>query len=82
MKAYVTKYALTAGIMEVQDAEPTSSEGMISVRSLGIHTYFHGEGKDWHRTKDSAIKRAEEMRRRKLESMEKQKRRIEEIIFG
>lgn len=81
MRVYITKYALTAGIIEVQDAEYTSSEGMISVKSRGTHAYFHGEGKDWHHSKDGAIKRAEVMRRRKLESIEKQRQRIEQLRF-
>jgi hypothetical protein len=81
MKAYITKYVFTAGIIEVDDAETTSFKEMIKVSSLGQNVYFHGEGKDWHRDKGSAIKRAEEMRKRKLASIEKQRRKIEAMVF-
>jgi hypothetical protein len=82
MKAYITKYAPTKGIIEVDDAEePKWYPGMITAKSLGFHACFHGEGKEWHRTKEGAIKRAEEMRRSKLQSIEKQMRRIEAIAF-
>lgn len=50
--AYITKYALTRGIMEVEvelclDIDPGG--GMIStLNESGMHESFHG--RDWHRT--------------------------------
>jgi hypothetical protein len=59
MKVWITKYALTKGIIEVDDAQNCNDASMIKCLSIG---YFHGEGKEWHRTKESAIAKAEEMR--------------------
>ena len=78
--AYITKYALTDGIIEVQDAVHRGAD-MIAVKSIGSHAYFHKEGRDWHYTKDSAIKQAEKMREAKIKSIEKQKQRIEQLKF-
>ena len=56
------------------------SEDMIEViGSNGM--YFHGEGKDWHRAKESAIKRAEEMRLKKITSVEKQLQKLKDMKF-
>lgn len=78
MDVWITKYALTQGIFE-QKAE-LCEEGMIEVKAEHT-TYYHGEGKDWHRTKESAVKRAEEMRQKKIASLKKQIERLEEMRF-
>lgn len=77
--AWVTKYALTEGIMKMQvedffDVSPTMV-GKVNESNQ----YFHG--KDWHRTPEAAIARAEEMRRAKLLSIDKQRKRIEALKF-
>ena len=43
--------------------------------------YFHGEGREWHRTKESAIDKAEEMRKKKIETMKKQIEKLEKMEF-
>lgn len=45
------------------------------------HTYYHTEGKDWHKTFKGAKIKAEEMRRRKIISLKKQLLRVEKITF-
>lgn len=79
MKVWITKYALTDGIVE-KECE-YFEDG--SVREIGnsFPIYYHGEGKDWHRTKESAIKKAEEMRNKKIESLKKQIKKLEEMKF-
>jgi len=59
MKVWITKYALTTGVIKV-DAVATQFSGIIRMRG-GTRTY-HGDGRDWHRTRKSAIDRVEEMR--------------------
>ena len=54
---------------------------MISQMGVQYGTYYHGEGKDWHRTKDSAIKQAEEMKQAKIKSMKKQLDKLENMKF-
>ena len=76
---YITKYALSQGILKVE-AEVVSDDGdMISWRPEGKYTlrqYFHGRGRDWHTTLESAMKRAEDMRLRKVASLNKQLHKI------
>jgi len=78
-KAFITKYALTDGIQEVEvedcfDTSPTM------VRPLGNKfTYYHA--KDWYLTRDGAVQRAEKMRVDKALSLKKQLKRLEEMRF-
>lgn len=60
MKAWITKYALTQGVF-VQNVEH-EGDGMVSDKSSRFAAYYHGEGHDWHRTRESAVRRVEEMR--------------------
>jgi len=80
-KVWITKYALTQGIIE-GEAEICHgvSESMIELLESN-KMYFHGEGREWHRDKESAIKRAEEMKLKKIASIEKQLEKLKEIKF-
>ena len=42
---------------------------------------YHGEGKEWCRTKEEAIKRAEEMRKKKICSLKKQIEKLNSLRF-
>ena len=79
MKVWITKYALTKGILEIECVKI----GDAGVREVGnsFPTYYHGEGNEWHRTKESAIKKAEEMRQKKIESLKKQIEKLEKMRF-
>lgn len=51
MKVWITKYALTSGIVETE-AE-VCTDNMISVKDAGHCTvYFHGN--EWHKSRESA----------------------------
>lgn len=77
---WITKYALTTGIMVEQVEEPSQRfPSMICAKAIGPSAIFHG--KDWHRTKEAAVVRAEDMRTIKLASLEKQIARIQSKIF-
>lgn len=79
MIAYITKYALTEGIIESKDAEQSKAyPSMLDVPHLG---YVHREGRDWHRTREAALARAEVMRKNKLASLKKQIKKMEELKF-
>lgn len=43
--------------------------------------YYHGEGDEWHLTKEAAIKKAEEMRAEKIESLKNQIAKLEKRKF-
>lgn len=76
MKIWNSKYALTKGVIE-QEGEAIED----SVFKIGPSEYLHGEGKDWHRTIEGAVARAEVMRKAKIASMRKQLARLESLRF-
>ena len=82
MKVFVTKYALTHGIeeMEVEDC----GNGLVKTPgsfSDGGGLYFHTEGRDWHKTLDAAKVRAEDMRHTKLVGLRKAVTKLEKMRF-
>lgn len=79
MKVWITKYALTDGIVEKECKD--CGDGMVKEIENPFPIYYHGEGKDWHRTKESAIQKAEEMRKKKIESLKKKIKKLEEMKF-
>ena len=78
MKAYVTKYALTVGIERL---EGEVEGGMFMVIRNGFMNHYHGEGREWHRTLDSALAQAEKLRERKLVALRKQQEKLEKMVF-
>ena len=79
IKVFITKYALTEGITEA-DAELCDNYEMIRVKKKGhFDSYYHGE--DWHRTRESAVKRAEIMRDRAIKSAEKKIAKLKNLQF-
>ncbi len=88
MKFWVTKYALTQGIIEVEAEEPPEkSPDMLVVRpgadsemfSFSFTQYLHGS--EWHRTREDAVKEAESMRVKKIASLEKSILKIKKLKF-
>lgn len=78
MRIYCTKWLFTRGIFEAE-AEDLGN-GMVKMEGVTFG-YLHGEGKDWHKTRDSAVKKAEEMRAKKLKTLEKQIKKISAMKF-
>lgn len=76
MKIYVTKWALTQGVIEV-DAEINDDGTLVS---WGRMSSAYGEGRQWHRDAASALRRAEEMRKAKIASLKKQLARLERKV--
>ncbi len=78
---YVTKYALTQGILVCHNATHCRnvSEKMIEARLGQYKSYFHRP--DWHTTEAEALARAEEMRRAKIKSIQKQQLKMEKMQF-
>lgn len=81
MKVWITKHALTCGISEVEaEICENISAGMICVKPIGPSSYsqyFHGDGRDWHRTQEGALKKALEMVRKKRKSIHKLREAID-----
>lgn len=80
MKVFITKYALSTGIQEVE-AEPFRDSGMVWWKEGGWEQSAHGEGREWHRTIESAINKACDMRIRKIASLEKQIEKLRKLEF-
>lgn len=77
--AWVTKYALTKGIQEVEARLSEVAPTMILVGDYTRPTYFHGT--EWHRDRASAVAKAEDMRRKKIASLKAQIKRLEGLKF-
>lgn len=77
--AYITKYALTAGIMkrDVEDCFDMAPDMVCSTD--GRFTTYHRD--DWHRTESEALAKAEDMRHRKIVSLRKQIAKMEALRF-
>lgn len=76
---YVTKYALTQGVFAVE-AEVKSDKTMAWWRPEGgFRVYVHGN--EFQFTPEEALARAEEMRIKKLQSIDKQAKRISALKF-
>lgn len=82
--AFITKYALTSGIFVFTGTISRASPGMLHGRRSEEHytEHFHGEGRDWHRTWESALARAEKMKEAKIASLNKSIRKIERMTFA
>lgn len=71
MKIWITKYALTKGILVVDADVSSEYPDMVSWGEGDTCNHAHGEGRDWHWTQESAKARAGEMIDKKIISLEK-----------
>jgi len=87
MKVWITKSALTKGIIE-REAELIWNENLSNTSTTNTSTiewgvagewtnYYHGQ--EWHRTKGAAVVRAETMRHAKIAALRKQIARLEKL---
>ena len=75
MKVWITKYALTRGIFELE----VDSCGIDVVNGKeSLYPYFEG---DWRKTKEEAVLRANCMREQKIKSLKKQIEKLEKMKF-
>ena len=87
MKVWITKYALTDGILEGEALEKhcelgfgiTKSQTKYFCRSKNGEQYL--DIGDFYFTYESAINKAEEMRQKKIASLKKQIEKLEEMRF-
>lgn len=79
MTVWITKYALSTGLVEIE-AEPDGQ--YVSWRGKGYHQSAWGENKQWCRTHDAALTRADEMRKAKIASLHKQITKLEKMTFS
>ena len=79
MKAWITKYALTDGIIEAE-GEPYGFEWVSASWDDGYRCGDFEQG-EWFDTKERAIQKAEGMRQKKIASLKKQIEKLEEMRF-
>ena len=77
---FITKYALTSGIRKYP-CEIVNDMAVYRPSANRMRQHFHVEGRDWHRTWEAALKRANEMRDKKVEAMLKGAARINAMSF-
>lgn len=78
-KIFVFKYALTKGIIEVDAEIKQGIYGEFTrVKNQGNLMYLD---KDYVHTKEEALKKAEDMRLKKIESLKKQIVKLEKMKF-
>jgi len=82
---WITKYALTQGIFEIDAEECVTSTGecqnMIQKVGGAYSDYYHGEGREWHRTEAAAKEHANKMVRDKIASLKKSIAKFEKLVF-
>ncbi|MCD8491128.1 MAG: hypothetical protein LRY51_04085 [Geovibrio sp.] len=79
MKVWITKYALSEGIFVI-DGEV--QEDFVSYRRpkhdrLGMQSFAHG--KEWHKNEADALAHVEEMKKKKIQSLQKQIDKLEKM---
>ena len=82
MRVWITTYALTTGIFvaEVEPARWGDPRAIHRRASPGVlSAYYHKP--NWHETREEAIRRAEEMRERKLASLRRAMAKLEALDF-
>lgn len=80
MKLFITKYALTSGIEEVEGNISDQYTNMCTYQKEGCYPqYAHGD--DWHTDKKKAIDRASVMREKKIASLRNQIKKLEGLKF-
>lgn len=87
MRVWITKYCLTTGIEEVEGIISENNNDMIQIireQKQGVYgtmEFAHGKGKEWHDSKKSAIIRAEQLRKKKIENLKNQIEKLENLKF-
>ena len=76
VKVHITKWALTEGIRVMETESDTTGE---TICIDGYCTHFRGN--EWHTTEAGAIARAEEMRLKKITSLQRSLAKMRALTF-
>ena len=79
MKVWITKYALTDGIIEVDSEQDRLTHRFVVTEGAFKNEWFNRT--DCFTSRSSAIKKAEEMRQKKIASLKKQIEKLERMRF-
>lgn len=79
---FVTKYAMAKGVFQVEADEPRTPGYLRGHHPTERWSFdAHGDGRQWHRTREAAEARAEQMRQAKIASLKKQIAKLEKMTF-
>ena len=82
MKVWITKYALTDGIIEAEsDVKTQTKKKLFAFWNNDEFGGFYPQKEEVFFDRESAIKKAEEMRQKKIASLKKQIKKLEEMRF-
>ena len=86
MKVWITKYALTEGIIEGEGEPSKTTPNLMCCEKTGYFKdvtfpLFHGEGREWHLTEQAAKVRATQMVEAKITSLKKSLKKFESMVF-
>lgn len=70
MRIWVTRHALTRGIPCVE-AHVDGAMARYQLPGAYVPQFAHVEGRDWHKTEEAALARADEMRRERIATLKK-----------
>jgi hypothetical protein len=80
MKVWITQYALTKGILELEAEVSSASAQMVTSKNEnGYVGHFHKP--HWHERKQDAIDFSNGMRLRKIAGLKKQITKLENLTF-
>ncbi len=81
MKFFVTKYALSAGILEVDGEINEHCATMMTYKSDVQGWNNHAHRQEWHVTKEAANHQANKMVKNKIASLERQIKKLKALKF-
>lgn len=82
MKVYVTKYALTRGIYQVEGPVSKYFQDLFIPNNMAYNASWRELHKDeWHTTKEAAVEKAKAMRDKKIVNLQKQIDRLKSLEF-
>ena len=81
-KVFITKFALTRGIVEIAAKDVTRFPHDPALLRSGKDGYVYLYHKpEWHDTRDEAVTRAEQMRKQEIASLEKKLKKLKDIAI-
>jgi len=78
--AWTTKYWESLGIQQIEAVVCKNVDNAMIKATDQSHGYYHGEGREWHRTEEAAKLRVKELAKKKLISIAKKRAKILEIL--
>jgi hypothetical protein len=83
MKVFITKNCLSDGIVEREVEQDKQYPYLVCWKEIqgAWSCYASGDGKQWHRTIESARSKAEATRKKRIDSLKKQIAKLEALKF-